>query len=108
MDESTLRQMARDALRAGKIPSRPPERMWGGPGSGACCAVCGLLVSREELGFEFEFARNGHGGPGGNFHAHIRCFAAWELERDQEELDVTHRARLGPRPPGIDGMPESG
>src|SRR5688572_29098360 len=97
MEETTLRQMARDALRNGKLPSRPPERMWGGPGSSACCAVCGLLVTPEELGFEFEFARTADGGPSGNFHAHIRCFAAWELERDQaqkEEPGVAHRARF--------------
>jgi hypothetical protein len=85
MDESTLRQKAHDAIRAGQLPGRPPDRMWGGPGSGACCAVCGDLVTPEELGFEFEFARDGYGRPSASFHAHIRCFAAWELERDRVE-----------------------
>jgi hypothetical protein len=37
--------------------------------------------------FEIEFARDGAGTAAGldKFHVHIRCFAAWEFERDKAE-----------------------
>jgi hypothetical protein len=93
-DESTLRQKAREALRTGRLPDRSPERMWGGPGSGADCAICGNSLTREELGFEIEFSGDGEGSRTVNHHVHIRCFAAWEFERrhgqePQEILSVT-------------------
>jgi hypothetical protein len=81
-DETTLRLNAREAIRAGKLPNRGAERMWGGPGFGACCAVCGQPVKRDELGFELDFRRD-HDVPDvvGNTHVHVRCFEAWEVER---------------------------
>ena len=80
-DEPLRREQARTALRTGKLPVRPPDRTWGGPGVGATCSVCGTPVSPEEMEFEIQFARN-DGAPGlDKFHLHIRCFAAWEFER---------------------------
>ncbi|MDB6089538.1 MAG: hypothetical protein JWN85_2322 [Gammaproteobacteria bacterium] len=82
MDESTVRQKARSALESGNLPNRPADRMWGGPGSGGDCAVCGQRVTREEMSFDLEFS--GDGAPRGsvNHELHMRCFAAWEFERD--------------------------
>lgn len=77
-DEATLRQKARSAVRAGKLPARAPDRVWGGPGVGAECSVCELPVTGSEMEFEVEFARNGDVD---KFHLHRRCFAAWEFER---------------------------
>jgi hypothetical protein len=76
-DESSLRAQARDAVRQGKLPARRPDRMWGGPGVGAPCTICELAVTGNELEFEVEFDT-----PGGleQFHVHVRCFAAWEVE----------------------------
>lgn len=82
-DEPHLREQAREAIQSGKLPSRAPDRMWGGPGVGADCAVCGLPVTREQLEFEIEFARNGDNPGLDQFHVHLRCFAAWELERNK-------------------------
>jgi hypothetical protein len=80
-DEAILRETARAAVRSGKLPSRRPDRMWGGPGVGASCAVCELPITRAELEFEIQFEHDG-GVPGlDKFHVHIRCFAAWEFER---------------------------
>ena len=80
-DESLLRAKARAAVENGKLPSRQPDRTWGGPGVGAPCAVCGLPVKKDEMEFEIQFARDG-GSPGlDKFHVHVRCFAAWEFER---------------------------
>ena len=79
-DEPDLHERARDAIRAGRLPNRRPERMWGGPSVGADCAICGLAVMPAELEFEIEFVRNG-GDPGvDRYNVHIRCFTAWESE----------------------------
>jgi hypothetical protein len=82
VDESTLREKARSALKSGKLPYGRAERMWGGPGSGDNCAVCGDSVTREEMGFELEFAGDGERPGPVNHELHMRCFAAWEFERE--------------------------
>jgi hypothetical protein len=43
--------------------------------------VCELPVTKDELEFEIQFARDGDNPGLDKFHVHIRCFAAWELER---------------------------
>jgi hypothetical protein len=83
-DENILREQARAAVEAGKLPGRRPDRTWGGPGVGATCAVCGLPVKRDEMEFEIEFARDGDNPGLDKFHVHIRCFAAWEFERGKQ------------------------
>jgi hypothetical protein len=58
-DELRLREQARAAIQSGKLPSRPPDRTWGGPGVGAACAVCDLPVTKDQLEFEIQFVRDG-------------------------------------------------
>jgi hypothetical protein len=84
-DEKILREKARAVVEEGKLPSRPPDRTWGGPGVGATCSVCGLPVKRDEMEFEIEFARDGDNPGLDKFHVHIRCFAAWEFERRRKQ-----------------------
>lgn len=79
-DENVLRARAREAMKSGDLPEQPPDRMWGGPGSGASCAVCGKIVGPKEVEFELQFSSSGGAGPL-TYHVHARCFAAWELER---------------------------
>ena len=79
-DEPLLREKAREAIRAEKLPSRRPDRMWGGPGIGELCVICGETIKRDQLELEIQFARAA-GSNVDTFHVHIRCFAAWELER---------------------------
>jgi hypothetical protein len=82
---SNLRATAREALKAGKIPNRKPDRTWVGPGVNVACSICGLpgdaLASAVS---EIQFARDGDNPGLDVFHVHIRCFAAWEFERDQD------------------------
>ena len=78
MDDHALRQQARDAIMAGRLPARSPTGVWGGPGTGKNCAVCGQVVGKDRLGFEVEFAEDA--GVPELHHVHVWCFAAWEFE----------------------------
>ena len=82
-DEPILREKARAAIRTGNLPSRQPDRTWGGPGVGAACSVCDLPIGKDQLEFEIQFARDGADPGLDKYHVHIRCFAAWEFERSR-------------------------
>lgn len=76
--DCALRDRARDAIRAGLLPRQHPESIWGGPGSGVSCAVCGQPVRRDGLGLELAFEdAEARLGPR---HVHVPCFAASERE----------------------------
>ena len=81
IDEQVLREMVRIVIKNEKLPNRRPDRTWGGPGVGAACTVCELPVTREQLEFEIQFARDGNDPGLDKYHVHTRCFAVWELER---------------------------
>jgi hypothetical protein len=81
-DEPILREQARAAIKNGKLPARAPTRTWGGPGVGAACSVCEKPVRKDELEFEIQFAHDGDNPGLDKFHVHLRCFAAWEFERN--------------------------
>ena len=85
MDENILRQLARKVIQDGKLPSRRPDRTWGGPGVGAPCAICGVPVARDQMEFEIQFTRDGDNPGLDKFHVHIRCCAAWEFERESQD-----------------------
>jgi len=80
-DECILRAKARETIRARKLPNRCPDRTWGGPGDGACCAICNVSVSQDEVELEIEFFRGSNHRDPDKYHVHVHCFAAWELER---------------------------
>ena len=83
-EETVLRAKAREIIRTGKLPNRQPDRTWGGPGVGASCTVCGKAVTKHQLEFEIQFARDGDNPGLDKFHVHARCFAAWEFERGRD------------------------
>jgi hypothetical protein len=87
-DETLLREKARQAIRAEKLPSRRPDRMWGGSGLGDRCVICGETITRDQMELEIQFARAGAGSDLDGFHVHVWCFAAWELERRQDEAPL--------------------
>lgn len=66
------------------LPARRPDSIWGGPGGGACCTICGAQLSDDEMELEIEFAReDGFGAD--RYHVHVSCFAAWEAELRKAE-----------------------
>lgn len=82
-DDDALRERARLLLESGALPRRRPDRVWGGPGSGGECPVCGDRVAAEDVEMELEFA--GEDGSLQVFvHVHLGCFAA--LERASRQL----------------------
>ena len=80
-NKGMLRDRVRDATRTGKLPDRSPERTWGGPGSGTCCAICGERLRHDEVEYELEFATGDNGKGAENYHVHVCCFSAWERQR---------------------------
>ena len=81
LGEGALRTKARALIEQGKLPTRAPARMWGGPGVGTSCSVCELPITTGEKELELQFQRDGDKPGLDRFHVHIRCFAAWALER---------------------------
>jgi len=79
MEESKLRHKIRKAITARVLPERRPERMWGGSGTGAECALCGEPVTSEQTELELEFADSGSGPA--SYTVHVHCFSVWEIER---------------------------
>src|SRR4029453_14754084 len=69
-DDPLVRQEAREAIRAGRLPTRSYDRIFGGPGSEQPCAVCGKTLPPTEMEVELEF--NCHGAIPGidQFHFH--------------------------------------
>ena len=111
-DETLLREKAREALEAGRIPARSPQRTWGGPGAGASCAICGKRVGPGDVEFELEFGVLEEQARERSYHVHVRCFAAWEFERHrfQTQRDggvSSETPRLPPTSPGVDGVGNS-
>jgi hypothetical protein len=78
-DEPLLREKAREAIRSKKLPTRRPDRTFGGAGSGAPCSVCGEPVTPGQMEMEVEYRHEG--ARVDNYHMHLRCFSAWDVER---------------------------
>ena len=82
-DEPRLREQARAAIRAGRLPARTQDRTWGGPGVGVEYPICSLPVGRTQLEMPIEFSHDGTRPGIDTYHLHVRCFAAWEFERNK-------------------------
>ena len=88
MPPEYLRDLARQAITADKIPTHWPDRMWDGPGIGTSCALCAQPV--HEMAFAVYWAMD-RAGPRLD-HFHFRCFAAWEFERKTARESGADRA----------------
>ena len=88
-DEPILRAQAREAIRSGRLPSRKADRVFGESGSRVTCAVCAELITPDQPEIEIEFRRHGAQPGLDRYFLHVRCFAAWELERTKIERSST-------------------
>ena len=82
-DEPILRDKAREAIRARKLPSRRPDRASSGPGVGEPCVICGEPITRDQVELKIQFIRKGRSAHVESHHVHLRCFAAWECELER-------------------------
>ncbi len=80
-NEQEIRALARKVLRAGTVPRRDPDRTWGGSGVDIACTICGNTITRSQMEYELQFSHDGANPGLDRFHMHLRCFAAWEMER---------------------------
>jgi hypothetical protein len=78
--EAELRPVARERIATGQLPSEAPSRIWGGPGSGNACALCGKTIGSNEIEYEVEAHVR---GVGRLFRFHMMCQSVWELEADR-------------------------
>jgi hypothetical protein len=85
-NDDNLRDKARALILVAKILKRPPDRMWGGTGTGAWCILCSERVKRGEVGLEIEYEVAGKSTT--NYHIHVACYSALESER----YEVTKQA----------------
>ena len=76
-DERALRARAALMIRAGRLPDRQPDSVWGGQGLAVPCGLCGAPIDLDEVEWAPEFVASGSWD---ELHLHPRCFEAWEHE----------------------------
>ena len=87
-DERSLRDTAREAIRTGRLPARPPSRTLAGPGSGEACVLCGETIGHDQMEVELEYARRAGDTIDIERHRlHPPCCIAWESARFEATSD---------------------
>jgi hypothetical protein len=78
-DDNGLRlAFAREAIRNGRLPARPADRLSKGRSNSARCAICEMPLPKDELGCKLEYAQKGRDWT--SHYLHAQCFLAWESE----------------------------
>jgi hypothetical protein len=75
--EARLRRVASERIKQHLLPAGTEVRLWGGPGAGELCALCGEPVRPEQIEYEVDEQRN---GATRTFHLHVPCYALWFAE----------------------------
>jgi hypothetical protein len=83
-NEKEIRALARRSLAAKEIPRHAPDRTWGGSGVGLPCTICRKPIPPAEMEYELQFRHDGATPGLDRYHLHLRCFAAWEMERTKQ------------------------
>ena len=76
-EQPTLAEKARAAIRTGQLPSRAPNRRFGGRGNGETCPVCGEVVTLIQAEIELEFNRHGPEPGLDRYHASRPVLHRW-------------------------------
>ena len=90
-NEQCIRALARNILRAGLMPRRDPDGTWGGKGVDVPCAMCRERIRPDHVEYELQFGYDGAKPRVDVFHLHLRCLAAWEMERTKAASDSDTR-----------------
>jgi hypothetical protein len=75
--ELDLRQRARERIREGRLACIRHYRTWGGRGSDQPCALCDLLIGRDEVEYEIEAL---DATSELLYRFHFQCHDAWQCE----------------------------
>jgi hypothetical protein len=78
-DDSLLEAKVREAVLAGSLPKRLPDKLWGGSAIGDPCALCGESTTLGEVELELEFTRDSDRART-TYHVHPCCFSVFSLE----------------------------
>jgi hypothetical protein len=85
-DERSLRDIAREAIRTGRLPAQPARRTLGGPGSEETCVLCGETIRYHQMEVELEYARRtGDTSDIERYRLHPLCCVAWEYARARSD-----------------------
>lgn len=94
VDDASTAKRVRELLGSGRLPSRYPDHVWGGRGSGRdTCLVCGSVVSPHQVVMEAVFIDEADASRSLFFHG--SCFWAVEPEWRQSEHAVESSDRGG-------------
>ena len=75
--EDELRLRARELISDGRLPCMTQYRTWGGRGSNAPCALCDVLIKRDEVEYEIESLGQDSARL---YRFHFLCHEAWQHE----------------------------
>ena len=89
---NSMRGKALAAVHIGKLPDRPPDRVWGGHGNGtATCQLCGKPLNTEEITYELEYDEEPGDARPTCYSVHLQCFSAWDARRAQPNGGCTNQ-----------------
>jgi len=81
-DERSLRDIAHEAIRTGRLPAQSPSRTLGGRRGEETCVLCGETIRYDQMEVELEYARRaGETTEIERYRLHPRCCVAWENAR---------------------------
>jgi hypothetical protein len=84
-NEIAVIAQGRHALSGDEIPRRDADRTWGGLRADMPCTICAKRVTVSQMEYALQFRQDGATPGLDRYHLHLRCFAAWQMERTKLE-----------------------
>jgi hypothetical protein len=82
MDRQNLRDVIVRKLDDGALPTKAPNKVNSGYGSGATCDACGDAIIRVQVEYELNYPDERR-----TFRLHLSCAGLWEAVRLTRDLD---------------------
>ena len=82
MDRPSLRDEIRRKLDAGALPTKPPNKIYTGYGSGVTCDACGDPIRADQVECELNYPDEHR-----TCRLHLACAGLWEAVRLTRSLD---------------------